>query len=92
MGRLIRPVETGTERGLVGFGLPPGLLEGSTIRWVDLDDCATPGRAGLRPPPTALGITIGCVVAAPACFPLVGIRPAGWGGLTAGIVGALGGF
>lgn len=77
MGRLIRPVEAGTDKGLVGFGLPPGVLEGNTILWVDLDDCATPGRAGFSPVPVALGITIGCVVAAVACLPVAGIKPAG---------------
>ncbi len=89
IGRLTRPLEAPIERGLVILGR---LLElvGRTIRCVERDDCATPGRLGLRPDPPR-GMTIGCVVAALAGRPEVGIKPDGCGGLTAGMGPELGG-
>jgi len=76
IGKLMRPAETWPPNGVVGLALT-AVPEGKTIRCVDREDCATPGREGFNPDPTALGMTIGCVVAAPACFPDAGIRPAG---------------
>ena len=87
IGRLIRPEGVPMESGLVLLVRPPAVPEGKTMRCVERDDCATPGRAGLRPAPLR-GITIGCVVAAPAGIPEVGIKPEGWGGLTTGAAGA----
>ena len=79
MGRLTRPVGALIERGLVELtrALGLGVLGGSTIRWVERTDCATPGRAGFNPELPARGITIGWVVAVPADIPDAGINPAG---------------
>lgn len=87
----MRPVGTLVERGLVPVPRLFGALGGSTIRWVDRTDCATPGRAGLRPELPARGIIIGWVVAAPAEIPDAGISPDGWGGFTEGMVPDAGG-
>ena len=91
MGRLIRPVGVFIERGFVALGRALGVLGGSTIRWVERTDCATPGRAGFRPELPARGITIGWVVAVPVEIPVAGINPEGCGGLTDGILPAAGG-
>jgi hypothetical protein len=73
----MRPVGAFMVRGFVAFGRLLGALGGSTIRWVERTDWATPGRAGLRPELAARGITIGWVVATPDDIPVAGINPAG---------------
>jgi hypothetical protein len=77
MGRLIRPVGAFVGRGFVAFGRLLGALGGRTIRWVDLTDWLTPGRAGLRPELPARGMTIGWVVPTPDEIPVAGISPDG---------------
>ena len=68
-----------------------GALGGSTILWVDRTDCATPGRAGLRPELPARGITIGWVVTEPADIPDAETNPDGCGGFTKGMTPDAGG-
>jgi len=87
----MRPVGALIVRGFVELGRLFGVLGGSTIRWVDRTDWATPGRAGLRPELPARGITIGWVVAVLAGTPDVGINPDGCGGFTEGMVPDAGG-
>ena len=87
----MRPVGAFIESDLVALVRVLAVLGGSTIRWVERADCATPGRAGFRPELPALGITIGWVVAVPADIPEVGINPDGWGGLTEGAATGAGG-
>ena len=91
MGRLMRPVGTAIERGLVALGRALGALGGRTIRWVERTDWATPGRAGFRPDVPARGIIIGWVVATPDDIPDAGTKPEACGGLTGGMVPEAGG-
>ena len=89
MGRFTLPVGAPIPSDFVTFF--PGALLGRTIRCVDLVEGA-PERLGLRPVEEgARGITIGCVVAAPAGIFDAGTSPEGCGGFTGGGVAVLGG-
>ncbi len=78
------------ERDLVPLSPPVLVREGRTILWVERDEggVARAGRMGELP---GRGMTIGCVVAAPAGMPVAGINPESCGGLTIGEEPAAGG-
>jgi hypothetical protein len=71
---------------LVGFAG----FAGSTIRWVERV-AAGVARVGRIGAPPGRGMTIGCVVAAPAGMPAEGIKPESWGGFGGGGVAEPGG-